>query len=176
MTTVYLDMDGVVADWDRRATEILGKPQPVNLAGVIEDRWPQEDWDNLRTRSRFYLDLPKMPQADRMVNLARNLRDTMDYTVLFLTAIPKNNDMPWAIYDKVLWVQENYPDIAVHFGPYSQDKHVHCTPGDILVDDRRDNCVAWEEAGGAAIYVTKDYNLALKQFQDLVESRKALGR
>lgn len=173
MTTVYLDMDGVVADWDRAATEYLKEPRTVGMAATEERYWPQEQWARLRHAPHFYRTLPKMPQADRMVNLARDLRDTANYQLMFLTAIPKGNDVPYAFWDKMLWAQENYPDIPVMFGPYSTDKQDHCEPGDILVDDRRDNCDRWEAAGGAAVYVTEDYDLALKQFQDLVQSRKS---
>jgi 5'(3')-deoxyribonucleotidase len=94
---------------------------------------------------------------------------------MFLTAMPKGNDVPWAFWDKMLWAQEYFPDIAVHFGPYSTDKWQHCNPGDILVDDRVDNCNSWEEAGGAAVLVTEDYEQALQQLQVLVESRIQLG-
>jgi 5'(3')-deoxyribonucleotidase len=145
------------------------------MAGTPERYWPQEQWERLRLAPHFYRTLPKMPGADRMANLARDLRDRGGYDLMFLTAIPKGNDVPWAFHDKMLWAQEFFPDIPVHFGPYSTDKWQHCTPGDILVDDRKDNCDSWESADGAAVLVTEDYELALKQLAALVESRIQLG-
>ena len=173
--TIYLDMDGVVADWDRAATLYLREPRSVAMAGTPERYWPPEQWERLREAPHFYRTLPKMPGADRMANLARDLRDRGGYNLMFLTASPKGNDVPWAFWDKMQWAQEFFPDIAVHFGPYSTEKWMHCQPGDILVDDRKDNCDSWEEAGGAAVLVTEDYELALKQLQVLVESRIQLG-
>jgi hypothetical protein len=38
------------------------------------------------------------------------------------------------------------------FGPYSKDKHMHCQPGDILIDDRLSNVEEWRTAGGIAIH------------------------
>jgi hypothetical protein len=52
-----------------------------------------------------------------------------------------------------MWAQEHFPDIAVHFGPHSYEKQRHCKAGDILVDDRPDNCSQWRDAGGIAFKV-----------------------
>lgn len=148
MNTFYLDMDGVVADWTTAAAQIIGYR--------MEDphgRYPDSDWQKLRGHSRFFLTLPKMAHADQLVDLARDYRDQLGWQLLFLTAIPHDNDVPWAIWDKVLWAQTNYPDIPVHFGPYSRDKQAHCSSGDILVDDRLDNCAQWTSAGGLSFKV-----------------------
>jgi hypothetical protein len=88
---------------------------------------------------------------------------------MFLTAVPHYNDVHWAFWDKMLWAQERYPDIPVHFGPYSQDKQKHCQPGDILVDDRPDNCENWIRVGGVAVKVDLDYAPALAAVQALFD-------
>lgn len=76
-----------------------------------------------------------------------------------LTAIPHNNDMPDVYHDKIDWMRERWPEIRVHFGPYSHDKQVHCQPGDILVDDRPSNIAEWQAQGGIGIEV-KNRDLA----------------
>jgi 5'(3')-deoxyribonucleotidase len=162
-------MDGVVADWDRAATEYLRLEFPLDVANKPEGRWPVHLWEELRKCSRFFRTIPKMAKADEMVTLARRFKDELGYELIFLTAIPRGNDCHWAFYDKVLWVQEHYPDIPVHFGPYSEDKKVHCRPGDILVDDRYDNCESWKAAGGITVRVTKDYQAALDQLQEIFD-------
>jgi hypothetical protein len=97
-----------------------------------------------------------MQGADQLVTIARKYRDTLGWELIFLTAIPHGNDMPWSFWDKFTWAQQHYPDIPVWFGPYSQDKHLRVrTPGDILVDDRLDNCSAWTGAGGLAFKVAQ---------------------
>lgn len=151
--TFYLDMDGVVADWESAAAAYFGRP--IRLAGA--ERTPANtptEWDSIKTQGRFYRDLPLMPRVDELVALARQYRDLLGWRLLFLTAVPKNDDMPWAFYDKVLWAQERFPDIPVHFGPHSWDKHKHCRTGDILVDDRASNCREWTGAGGLSFRVT----------------------
>lgn len=146
--TFYLDMDGVVADWESAAAAYFGRP--IRLNGETNT---VKEWDSIKTQTRFYRDLPLMPRVDELVALARQYRDTLGWSLLFLTAVPKNDDMPWAFYDKVLWAQQHFPDIPVHFGPHSWDKHKHCRVGDILVDDRLSNCTEWTAAGGTSFKV-----------------------
>jgi hypothetical protein len=148
--TFYLDMDGVVADWESAAAVHFGRP--VRLLGREPSSTPAE-WESIKTKTRFYRTLPLMPRCSELVDLARRYRDGLGWELLFLTAVPKNDDMPWAFYDKVLWAQEHFPDIPVHFGPHSWDKQRHCTAGDILVDDRTSNCQEWIAAGGLAVQV-----------------------
>ena len=154
MNTFYLDMDGVVADWESAAAGFLGRPMrdPDTLTHY---RNTAEEWTLIKSQSRFYRTLPLMPRVDELVALARGFRDQLGFQLLFLTAVPKDDDVPWAFYDKVLWAQDHFPDIPVHFGPHSWDKHRHFkVAGDILVDDRPDNCAQWRAAGGTAFQVT----------------------
>lgn len=148
-------MDGVVADWERAAADFLGRPMrdPDSLTHY---RNTAEEWARIKTQSRFYRDLPLMPRVEELVHLARQYRDTLGWNLLFLTAVPLKDDVPWAFYDKVLWAQEQFPDIPVHFGPHSGDKFRHCNEGDILVDDRPDNCDQWRGAKGIAFKVNKN--------------------
>ena len=86
---------------------------------------------------------------------------------MFLTAVPKGNDVKWAFYDKVNWATTRYPDIPVMFGPYSHDKHVHCKFGDVLIDDRTSNCTEWRNAGGIAIQHRGDVENTLLEISKL---------
>jgi 5'(3')-deoxyribonucleotidase len=172
--TFYLDMDGVVADWDTAASAFLGRPQrPAN--DLTHYKNTPEEWSRIKTQSRFYRDLPLMPRCSELVDLARRYRDGLGWNLLFLTAVPKDDDVPWAFYDKVLWAQEHFPDIPVHFGPHSWDKQRHCLPGDILVDDRPDNCSQWIESGGLAVQVLgNDLDEAISQVSFDLNRRMSL--
>ena len=156
----YLDMDGVVADWRANAIRVIGYDcfDPAQ-------RYKEDDWARLRADPHIFRNLPQMARSEELVALARQYRDRLGWELLFLTAIPHNNDVPWTFYDKILWVNERFPDIPVHFGPYSEDKHRHCSPGDILVDDRSDNCAQWAAAGGQAIRVGLTLDTAIQAVQ-----------
>jgi len=147
MTTLYLDMDGVVADFDEYAARTLGVPPSQGI-------YPDEVWYKLATNARLYRDLLKTNYADQLVYECRDLTLTKGYNLIFLTAVPKGNDVPWAFYDKMMWANRYFPDIPVHFGPFSKDKWHHCRPGDILIDDRQSNIDEWQSAGGIAIHHT----------------------
>ena len=167
MPSIYIDMDGVVADFNTAAQNFLNQDQAASDAAAQAGRWPPEEWNRLKDQHNFYRHLPKMPRADDMMALAKKFQDELGWKLRMLTAIPKGNDMPEVFQDKILWMQEHYPGVRVCFGPYSYDKARHCQPGDILVDDRRDNCDQWTAAGGIAVRVTKDYDLALEQLEIL---------
>lgn len=151
MTILYLDMDGVVADFNRYASEILNKQQ------IVHDRWDDEDWNILKENPRLYRNLKKTKEADTIVEFCKTYCEKNKYQLLFLTAVPKANDIAWAFYDKVLWAQEHYPGIPVMFGPYSKDKHTHCVPGDILIDDRHSNIYEWNNVGGIGLLYKNNF-------------------
>ena len=144
MTTLYLDMDGVVADFDSYAKTVLNTDS-------MKHSWPEHEWKKIASNPRLYRDLKRTTEADDLVIFCTNLCNKNNWDLLFLTAVPKDNDMPWAFYDKVQWVQKYYPSIPVHFGPHSHDKWKHCIKGDILIDDRPSNIEQWNKADGIGI-------------------------
>lgn len=170
-------MDGVLADFNAKARQVLRATAQDESDAAQRGRWPDEEWRRLKYIPNFYRILPKTDIADRLVDLARKFRDELGWDVRILTAIPKNNDMPDAFQDKMEWMQEHYPDLRVHFGPYSKDKQSHARPGDYLVDDRTDNCNQWREAGGIAIKVNDSNRAAaLVELEDVYSRKQSLRR
>jgi 5'(3')-deoxyribonucleotidase len=142
---IFVDMDDVVADWRTAAELILGQ----SITSYIGSRVPNSEWNRIKENKRFYRWLPVRPGAKELMSWLQQYESNHDNVHLgFLTAIPRDNDMPWAIYDKVLWAQHLFPNIPVFFGPYSKDKLTHAKPGDILIDDRKSNILDWTNAGG----------------------------
>jgi 5'(3')-deoxyribonucleotidase len=164
MQTIYLDMDGVVADFDAEASKIIGRSHSAN------ERWPDHDWIKLRAFPRFYRDLPLMPDARRLVATVLDLADQTNRDVRFLTAVPQDNDFPWAFQDKVTWKQRHFGDIPIWFGPYSHDKQLWARPGDILIDDRRSNIEQWQAAGGHGILHHGDVDQSLDQLRTIIQT------
>lgn len=155
MSTIYLDMDGVVADFDKKAEEIIGYSHPPYT------RFPSEDWAKLLDYQRFYRDLPLCKDAKHLVTTVLHLAHNKRMDVKFLSALPRDNDFPWAAYDKVLWAQEHFPGIPVWIGPYSDDKQQRSKPGEVLIDDRKVNIEQWQSKGGFAILHTGDVEASL---------------
>jgi 5'(3')-deoxyribonucleotidase len=174
MPTIYIDMDGVVADFDTLAQQIMTATMAERKEAELTGRWPDSKWRDILKEQHFYRQLPKMPQADQMMAMASRFRDDLGWRLRMLTAIPRKNDFPEVFQDKIDWMMEYYPGVRVHFGPYSEDKQNHCQPGDILVDDRPSNIKEWRAAGGTAVHVTNNYQLALDQlgqiYKQMVDS------
>ena len=161
MPSIFLDMDGVVADFDAYASGVLGQPAP-------NGRWPDEVWSSIIRDPRIYLLLEKTKEANALVEYCRYLRETRNYELLFLTAVPKGNDVHWAFYDKVLWGQKHFPDVPVHFGPFAKNKKEHCKPGDILIDDKPSNIEDWKSVGGHGILHNGDLLETLYTLREIV--------
>lgn len=161
MPTIYVDMDGVVADFDTASEKILGHVYNSN-------GFSPEDWAILSQHPRIYRDLPLCGGASLLINTILSISVAHGYDVKFLTAIPRNNDMPWSFYDKVNWARLFFPEIPVWFGPYSVDKCQHTQPGDVLIDDRISNINEWNTAGGIGILHTGDVAETLKTLQTIL--------
>jgi len=153
-------MDDVIADFKAYAVGVLRKKQD-------DERWEYPEWVRLRDNPRLYRDLDKTPEADIIVEACKKRCQNNGWNLMFLTAVPKGNDVKWAFYDKVHWAATHYPNIPVMFGPYSHDKHVHCKLGDVLIDDRTSNCEEWRRAGGIAIQHRGDVEKTLIEISNL---------
>jgi len=144
MLTLYIDMDGVVADFDEYAHRALGFPPSAGI-------YPDDKWRQLAKNPRLYRDLIPTSYAHELYQECVKFCLRNNYKWAFLTAVPKGNDVKFAFYDKVEWAQKHFPGVPVFFGPFSKDKHQHCKPGDILIDDRTSNVEEWRAVGGFAI-------------------------
>ncbi len=159
MATIYLDMDGVVADFDAKVSEILGYTREPFT------RYPDEDWRKILNYPRFYRDLPLCKDAKYLVTMVLHIAHIKDMDVKFLSALPKDNDFPWAAYDKFIWAQNYFPMIPVWIGPYSQDKQIRSRAGDVLIDDRISNIDQWNQKGGFGILHRGDTENTLKELK-----------
>jgi hypothetical protein len=161
---IFLDMDGVLADFNGYAQEKLNLSNQARSQAHKDGRWNHDVWLQLKTIPNLYYQLPKTSIADQLVATARLFRDHFGWSLGILTAVPRANDCPDAFHDKILWIQQYYPDLRVYFGPYSRDKAGHCRSGDLLIDDREENCRDWSQQGGQVIAVNwpDEYNAVLE--------------
>jgi 5'(3')-deoxyribonucleotidase len=156
MNVIYIDMDGVVADFDTFVEGVLGREIGWGTSQDLTD----EEWVKLASVDRLYYQLPLMPNATKLVAYAKSL--STRFYVGFLTAIPRRTTIPTAQADKLAWLDMYFPGMRMDIGPYSRDKQKWCTPGDILIDDRPSNIAEWTAAGGIAVYHTGDVDATIK--------------
>lgn len=140
MARIFLDLDGVLADFDGHYETVFGERLPHRNASLhLPD--PPNLWRNLGGHPSFFYDLPLLPGALDIVAAVREIQ-----APVILTGLPRT--VPHVEVQKRSWVAENLgDDIEVLCCP-SRLKYRHCAPGDVLIDDWLKYRSLWERAGG----------------------------
>lgn len=133
MPALFLDCDGVLADFDAGAERVLGM-KPAAFQKRFGNR---EFWRQLAKAPNFYATLPQMADAQQLFAAVRHLNPTI------LTGLPLGN---WAAPQKVKWAADHFPGVPI-VTCMARDKHLHMERGDVLVDDRENHRAAYEQAG-----------------------------
>lgn len=139
---VFLDLDGVLADFSGRLKEITGKPAESLSKGYL---WAsvQKYNDNV---APFFETLDKMPDADQLFNFV-----TGNFGhVGILTATG------WTPRDgadqKRNWVKKHFGDkLDVKVVTSGSLKKEFATPQTVLVDDTTKAITPWIQAGGIGV-------------------------
>jgi hypothetical protein len=139
MSKLFLDADGVLADFDAGARDLLGGMTPRQFEARYSKR---EFWRRLANHPDFYATLPLMADARLLFDAVEHLKPTI------LTGLPLGN---WAAPQKVRWAAEHFPGTPI-ITCMARDKYRYMEPGDVLVDDREDHRSKWEDAGGIFIH------------------------
>jgi len=155
----FLDLDGVLADFDRGVQDLLGMP-----SAQFEKRYGiKEFWRSLAKAPDFYARLPLMPDARDLFDAVAHLTPTI------LTGLPLGK---WAAPQKVAWCEEHFPRVPV-ITCMARDKHRFMDPGDVLVDDRDRHRAAYEAHGVVFVHhesATQSLE-ELRAIYDTIETR-----
>jgi hypothetical protein len=135
---LFLDCDGVLADFDKGATAILGMPPKAFEKRHGLGRF----WAKLASAPDFYFSLPLLPGATELSDAVKHLDP------IILTGLPQGN---WAADQKVRWAAKYFPGTRI-ITTLARDKRNHAREGDVLVDDQLRHAGLWEEAGGIFIH------------------------
>ncbi len=138
---IWLDMDGVVADFDE---------QYFKLFGVRPTRWPDPetvDWKAVHDVPDFYATIPLMPGAHKLFRYV----DELGFGTGFLTGVPRS--ISTCYEQKRKYIAERFGEVQV-VGCPSREKYMHGKPGDVLIDDYLRYRVEWEDMGGIFIHHT----------------------
>ena len=135
---LYLDCDGVLADFDKGATALLGLPP----SAYERRHGPGRFWQKLAAAPDFYFGLPLMPDAMELFEGVRHLHPVI------LTGLPRGN---WAADQKARWAAQYFPGTRI-ITTMARDKRNHAREGDVLVDDQLKHRHLWEEVGGVFLH------------------------
>ena len=135
---LFLDCDGVLADFDKGATALLGLPPD----SYEKKHGPGRFWQKLASAPDFYFGLPLMSDAMELFEGVKHLHP------IILTGLPRGN---WAADQKVRWAAQYFPGTKI-ITTMARNKRDHAKQGDVLVDDQKRHAHLWEEAGGIFIH------------------------
>jgi hypothetical protein len=155
---LYLDCDGVLADFDRGATAILGmKPKAFEHRHGLG-----KFWQKLAQAPDFYFSLPLLPDARQLFDAVKDLDP------IILTGLPRGN---WAADQKKRWAEQHFPGVRM-ITCMARDKRNHAKDGDVLVDDMEKYRHLWEQAGGIFVHhrSAAESVEALRDYFDLKEA------
>ena len=155
---LFLDADGVLADFDAGAQQLLGMKPKAFIAKYGRGAF----WRRLANAKNFYGSLPQMPDARRLFDAVKHLDPTI------LTGLPLGK---WAAPQKVEWAAEHFPGVPI-ITCMAADKHKHMHPGDVLVDDREKHRAAYEAPGVVFVH-HKNAEDSLRQLANIFPSLKA---
>jgi hypothetical protein len=141
---VFLDCDGVLADFDGFSRTVLG----MTLTEYEKAKHTPAGWDILYAIEDFFYKLPKMPDAEELVEGVRE----MGFEPIILTGVPSKEGSDWAVPQKQRWVAEHFPGTSV-ICCKSKEKFMHMVPAvhNVLIDDWNRYKHVWEQAGGTFI-------------------------
>ena len=146
---VYLDMDGVLADFFGGVEKMYGVDHWKQLTSDKTKDLKKEVIDRI-TGTDFFATLPKFTTADALIDLVKKFTGGK----FSINTSPLRGDHENSGKYKKVWISNNIeqPDEIIVTGrkeTYAKDKGTG-TPN-ILIDDRPINIQKWQEAGGYGI-------------------------
>jgi hypothetical protein len=152
MTQVFVDMDGVLADFDTGHHTFIGSI-PCKTADNV-------DWDQVSAYNGFYANLPPMPDFQELWS------GLIKYNPIVLTGVPRS--VPSAVADKREWLDKYTGADTRMIACKSAEKSLHMTaPGDIIIDDWEKYKHIWVKRGGRWITHTSAAE-SLRQLEELM--------
>ena len=159
-TEIYVDMDGVLADFFGEWAKIM----KVDHYSKIDNVDINDALQKIRDTEEFWLKLPLLPQAKQLLALIKKIKGS--YTIC---SSPLADD-PRSEPHKREWIKKNLSFFPPKQVIITSDKAKYATQSDgtpnILIDDFGKNVNAWEAAGGEGFkYKDHKFERTAKELQ-----------
>jgi hypothetical protein len=152
--TVYLDMDGVIADFFGGVEKLYGVSHWKQLTSDKSKDLRQDVIERI-TGTNFFETLPKFPSADPLIAMIKKFTGGKFSILTSPLRGDHDNSAKW----KKVWINQNIeqPDETIVTGrkeKYATSKGT----ANILVDDRPINIQKWQDKGGYGILYQANKN------------------
>ena len=139
---IYLDMDGVITDFDKRFTDLAGMGPREYESSFGKDKF----WDFIDSKEKgggvgFWVGMPWMPGGPELYNRVAQHNHA-------LLSSPSRSES--SKLGKRLWKKKYTPNTDLILSLAANKKN-YANGDSILIDDRESNIQQWREAGGIGI-------------------------
>ena len=144
MITLYLDMDGVLCNFQKAY---------LAIPGVDPGEFDRKKFRSAVIDYKIFEDLEMMPDAQELLNHVVKLNVKIEMLTSLGTHDPFQGNQ--AKYQKMKWLKDHNIPYKANFVRSKPEKAEYATPTSILIDDSIGCVKPFEFAGGHAILHTK---------------------
>jgi hypothetical protein len=159
VTKLYLDMDGVLCNFEKRFTDLYGK----DALGSRDRKNFTTNWPNFIMDGNFE-NLEWFPGGKELLDFIQN---ETDWEVEILSSSGGEKFHSEVAAQKVMWLCDKGIPYKANIVPGRKHKTAYATPETILIDDTEDIIVNFNAAGGLGI-LHKDANETLAKLRTLL--------
>jgi hypothetical protein len=159
VTKIYLDMDGVLCNFDKRWIELFNET-PSQTRSRKEF---VPNWDTFVLNENF-VTLDDFPGSDDLLEFVMSKSDTVDIEILSSSGGQKYHN---EVRDqKLRYLKARGLNFTTNIVPGRKLKQNYATPDSILIDDTEDVIEAFNRAGGIGILHT-DAKVTLAKLREI---------
>lgn len=168
----FLDMDGVLSDFNGGVAKVHNRPDPYlnpTNHGIYDTEkiWGMSSTQFYKPTNsvEFWAGLGKMPEADNIVALV-----TQRFGEGNIAILSAPSPFIGCAGAKRMWVRKHYPQLEKRLIlATAGTKHFIAAPSKVLIDDRDSNVAEWVVAGGIGILVPRPWNNEHPFHRDVTE-------
>lgn len=154
MMIIYLDMDGVLTDFEKAFELIDGRKTTE-----IEKEGDPAFWEHVKKGGlQFWSMMPWMKDGRKLWNYVKNMN------VKILSS--PSRSLPDSNKGKKIWVQALLKPTPELILKRAREKQKYAAKNAILIDDKKSNILQWNAAGGTGIYHISANN-TIKELKNL---------
>lgn len=153
MTTIFIDMDGVLCDFAGHLMARFGKEPSIccgeywlpKVLGIGD-----HEWNPILNMPEFWETVPLMHDAHAIMDLCRE-------TGKNIAVLTNYGDWPICMAAKENWISRHFPFLKNDL-ILARNKHHIAGYDKLLIDDFDDNVREWRRANGQGILIPRHWN------------------
>lgn len=165
ITEVFVDMDGVIADYYKRFNELFNDKPEVDFPTDAENMKKFHSYWEDFIKGENFATLDPMPDFDLALKFLRSLLP--DVQVSILTSTAREEYLKEISRQKKIWLAIYNVEFHPIFVPGKSIKCYYARPGRVLIDDTPSNIKQWNDHGGFGILHTS-WADTIQQYNKLV--------